>query len=61
MIVDKSRMVWTVGSISNYDFLKESEQPSRTAILESTPSVSESFALRMLAVAMNNHESLAKL
>lgn len=61
VVVNDNMIVWTLGMISDYSFLNESEQPIRTAILESTPSVSESFALKILAVAMNNHESLDKL
>lgn len=55
VVVNDNMIVWTLGMISDYSFLEESRS------LDSAISITESFALRMLAVAMNNHESLAKL
>lgn len=59
-VIDESGLVWGLGSINNYSFLtKETETPP--LISESIPSIPESFALKMLAVAMNNHMALDKL
>lgn len=61
VVVNDNKIVWSLGMIDDYSFLREQRESKETPVSGSKPSVSESFALKMLAVAMNNHMALDKL
>lgn len=55
-IVKKDGIIWALGSKDSFPDVESIEEKPSVNL-----GVSEAFALKMLAVAMNNHESLAKL
>lgn len=56
-IVDDLMLVWSVGNVNNFQFLQTKEQKQKSDI----PSVSESFALKMLAIATSNNDAIKEL